>query len=272
MLTSCFLCGSNSAALVADIRTKPARETDFGVSGNYSRQVYQCRACSVYYNVQQMLDAGIYTDAYNLATYQRNLAETYDRIWNLPEDRSDNKQRVKRVIEFNERAGRFLSQTSVLDVGSGICVFLGEMKERGFYCYSIDPAELSTRHAIEHAKVDGAHAGTLDDFQTDQRFDIIAFNKVLEHVPDPIRVLSRAKQFLSERGFIYVELPDAAGALENGDAIQREEFYIEHFTIFTLRSLNYLAEASGLRVVESRSIHEPSDKYTLYAFLDQETR
>jgi SAM-dependent methyltransferase len=265
---ACFLCRAADASLVADIRRKPIRETDFGAGENYSRQVYRCRRCDVYFNLHRMFDTSIYADSYNQATYQRNLRETYERIRNLPEEKSDNKQRVRRIVEFNNRVGT-PANTSVLDVGGGTGVFLGEMKDHGFYCYAIDPDELSTRHALDVAGVDGAHTGTLEDFNCDRTFDIISFNKVLEHVPDPVRALTTATGLLSNRGVTYIELPDADGALSNGDVVDREEFYVEHFTIFTAPSLEYLANASGLRMIESRAIHEPSDKYTLYAFLER---
>jgi hypothetical protein len=82
-----------------------------------------------------------------------------------------------------------------------------------------------------------------------------------------VRVLEKAKSFAAPRGLIYVELPDGDGALKHGNTVDREEFYIEHFTIFTPTSLKFLAENSTLSVLDIRQIHEPSDKYSIYAFL-----
>jgi SAM-dependent methyltransferase len=265
---ACFVCGSPEAALIADIRRKPAGETDFGISPEaYHRCVYRCQTCSVYYNVQHMVQADIYIQSYNAATYNGDLYKNYLRIRSLPDDKSDNKQRVRRVIDYQARRGRGAPQTSVLDVGSGLCVFLGELKERGFVCYCIDPDPHSARHALEHVHVDSVHCGTLDDYRPERAFDIITFNKVLEHVADPIRPLKLAKRLLERGGLIYIEVPDGEAAMRNGDAIDREEFYIEHFTIFTPSSLQYLIKAAGLRSLEMARIHEPSDKFTLYAFV-----
>ncbi|WKZ36508.1 MAG: class I SAM-dependent methyltransferase [Anaerolineales bacterium] len=264
----CYLCGSTQLELIVDIRQKPARETDFGIAPDaYDRQVYQCSRCTVYVNVQDMLGTDIYGREYNQATYSLKLLDTFNRIRSLPEAQSDNKQRVRRVMELNARNGRSPQDTHVLDIGSGLCVFLAELKDHGFYCYAIDPDPLSAQHALAHAGVDGAHAGTLDTFLSDQKFDLIALNKVLEHVPDPVRMLKQAKSFLSPGGFVYIELPDGDGALRNGDAVGREEFYIEHFTIFTPDSMSKLASLSGFVVREMKQIHEPSDKYSIYSFL-----
>ncbi len=214
--TQCYLCGSEKRELIVDIRQKPARETDFGVAQNaYTRQVYQCLNCSVFFNIQDMLGTDIYGQQYNQATYSRKLLETFSRIRSLPEAQSDNKQRIRRIMNFNSRARREPKNTRILDVGSGLCVFLAELKDHGYQCYAIDPDPVSAQHALDHAKVDGVHAGTLDDFSSDQKFEIITFNKVLEHVPDPLRVLEKAKSFLVPGGFIYVELPDAEMAIKN---------------------------------------------------------
>lgn len=264
----CYLCGSERNELVVDIRSKPARETDFGIPLEaYSRQVYHCIDCSVYFNAQNMLGSEIYGQQYNQATYSHKLFENFARIRKLPEDQSDNKQRIRRIMGFISLTGRKPQSTRILDVGSGLCVFLAELKDHGFQCYAIDPDPLSARHALEHAKVDGAHAGTLDNFSSDQKFDVITFNKVLEHVPDPVRVLKMAIEFLSPGGFIYVELPDGESVLQNANAVDREEFYIQHFTIFTPGAFDILARSSGLRANVIQQIHEPSGKYTLYSFL-----
>jgi len=266
---ACFLCGNTTATLVTDIRRRPQRETDFGIAVEaYARQVYQCATCHVYFNAQHMLQPEIYTRAYNEATYSQKLLETFTRIRQLPLEKSDNKQRVQRVMDFNARQGRQPAQTSVLDVGSGLAVFPAELKDHGFRCHCIDPDPLSAQHAMQHARADGAHAGTLDDYSPTERFEIITFNKVLEHVPNPVAVLKQAQRLLAPGGFIYLELPDGEVALRQGNAIDREEFYIEHFTIFSPAALDYLARAAHLRALETQAIHEPSDKYTLFAFLE----
>ncbi|MBL4888820.1 MAG: methyltransferase domain-containing protein [Candidatus Lindowbacteria bacterium] len=99
------------------------------------------------------------------------------------------------------------------------------------------------------------------------KFHLISFNKVLEHVTDPVADLKRSLEWLEEDGCVYIEVPDGKNAHGVLDVINREEFFIEHFTVFTKKSVNYLAEQAGLDRVELEEIHEPSDKYTIYTFL-----
>ena len=65
-------------------------------------------------------------------------------------ERSDNRGRVERFRRFVEGrlpAGRATDGVSVLDVGSGLCVFLKGLKDAGYDCTALDPDERFARHA-----------------------------------------------------------------------------------------------------------------------------
>lgn len=266
--TVCYLCGGNRWTEHSVIKNKPVRETDFNIQPeNYLRRILVCQSCNVFLNIHSYDLKNLYKGGYNQATYGDQILNNYLKIRSYPEDRSINKKRVKRIAEFLANKQMLPKETKILDVGSGLCVFLGEFKDLGFRCYCIDPDPLSVKHALDHVKVDGAFCGVLADYPTDEKFGLIAFNKVLEHVKDPVFVLADAKKVLARDGFIYMELPDATNALKNGNIEDREEFFIEHYMIFTEPSLHFLSAKAGYQVVEMKAIHEPGDKYTLYAFL-----
>ena len=270
-IINCLLCSSTEAILIGTINVKPDRETVYNISiYEYERHLFLCRNCRVYFNLHNMLPENFYEASYNEATYNQNLIDTYNRIMALPLEESDNKNRVKRILNVLLSQGISPGDASVLDIGSGLCVFLGELKKHGCYCVCIDPDAISTKHAIENAHIDKAHTGTLNNFQSSNRFHLITLNKVLEHVKDPLSILLEAKRFLRRKGLIYVELPDGDGALKNGSFIDRQEFYIEHFTIFNSDSIRYLADQAGLKCLGIEKIHEPSNKYTTYTFMYQD--
>jgi SAM-dependent methyltransferase len=97
-------------------------------------------------------------------------------------------------------------------------------------------------------------------------FDAVTFNKVLEHVEDPVSLLAHAGAFLRKGGFCYVEVPDVAAASAGAD---REEFFIEHHHVFSPASLALLGERAGFEVVQVERLIEPSGKFTVYAFMTQ---
>ncbi|MEO8706958.1 MAG: class I SAM-dependent methyltransferase, partial [Kofleriaceae bacterium] len=179
------------------------------------------------------------------------------RIMQLPPERSDNTGRVARINAFAQNVG------TILDVGSGLCVFLARMKDFGWTCTALDPDPRAARHATDTAGVTGL-AGSLPH-PTLGQFDAITFNKVLEHVEDPVALLRLAHPHLADGGFVYIELPDGEAAREAG--FGREEFFVEHFHVFSLASVSLLAERAGFEARVIERLREPSGKFTLRAFL-----
>lgn len=265
----CELCGADEGQeLVAEVNSRPERETDFLIPESvYHRNIYRCSACRVYWNHHNMITKDLYAGSYNEVVYQNNISDKYDKIMGLNPSSSDNFHRVDRINNYMKSRGIDPSAASVLDVGSGLCVFAGRLKLFGYSCYCLDPDPLSVKHAVEHVRVTGAFCSHIESFQPDMSFDLICMNKVLEHMKNPIEKLSKVRDWLLPGAVCYVELPDGDAAKLNGDVVSREEFFIEHFTIFNSESMTYLADKSGFQIHEIKCIHEPSDKYTIYAFM-----
>lgn len=244
----------------------PAGEVRFASApaDSYRREIYRCSLCGHFISVFALTDA-FYAGEYVDATYgdAAGMKQTFDRIMALPPERSDNVGRVAR-IEAYAAAHLPSGARSVLDVGSGLCVFLARMKQHGWRGTALDPDPRAARHASDVASVTGV-AGSLPKPDLGI-FDVITFNKVLEHVPDPIALLALALPHIAPHGFVYVELPDGeAAAREEG--FSREEFFVEHFHVFSLASIARLAERAGFEVRVVERLREPSSKYTLRAFL-----
>ena len=85
-----------------------------------------------------------------------------------------------------------------------------------------------------------------------------------------LEILKKSKDYLKPDGFVYVELPDGDNALKSEGVINREEFFIDHKTIFTKQSVHFLAERAGFNILNIHNIHEPIDKFTIYGFLKQQ--
>lgn len=265
------LCGGCEFATVFTYRAPPPGEVrfDFGTTP-YSREIRRCKHCGHYLSVHdidmQVLYSGLYVDA----TYgDEGLKRAFDRIVALPEEKSDNVGRVEHVRQFcATHFAKILAADEmprVLDVGSGLCVFLHRLHRlTGWPCTALDPDRRAAKHAGEAAGVVGRCA---DFMQADDlgRFDLVSFNKVLEHVADPVAMLARAHRCLAPGGAVYVELPDGEAAAADGAG--REEFFIDHNHVFSPASMHELARAAGFHGLEIERLREPSTKYTLRAFM-----
>jgi len=264
----CYLCGSiDKLKNILLLEKRPEGEPDYAIDPReYRRYIRLCLNCGVYNNFHGHSFAKMYSGRYRDVAYKEGIIKRYESILNLPFEESINKQRIKRIIDFCDSNSMDLKKSSVLDVGSGSCVFLGEFLKHGIKGYCVEPDATLIDHAISYVKVNGGFSGSFMDYRSDIKFDIITFNKVLEHVKDPVMFLSNAKKHLKKDGFIYIELPDGGSAAENSSIDNREEFYIDHYTVFTEKATDYFIEKCGFDVIKREKIHEPGDRYSLYAF------
>jgi len=285
-MSPCCFCASPNYALIFVYDAPPAGETIFPlVSGEaYHREIWQCQGCGHFVNRHQLDLRRLYEGGYVDATYSGGrLLATFQKIMSLPPEHSDNYQRVQRIMRYmhererksakNAAEGetRSLSPFSaslptLLDVGAGLCVFPARMKDEGWECTALDPDPRAVAHAREHVGVQGK----CGDFLTTAElgtYDLITFNKVLEHVEDPISMLRKSRQHLRPDGVVYVELPDGEAAASEGAG--REEFFLEHFHVFSMTSLSLLAMRAGFSAQCLERVREPSGKFTLCAFFTQ---
>jgi SAM-dependent methyltransferase len=249
----------------------PPGETRFDLKGQTYRRAYsRCRLCGHWYSNHNMDLSSLYSGAYVDTTYGDRMRQTFDRIIALPDEKSDNAGRVANILSFARSFFPHGKQPTLLDVGSGLAVFPYRMKQAGWQCTALDP----DRRAVAHARDVAGVRAVVGDFMTigpDQlgEFDVITFNKVLEHVEDPVAMLSRASRHLAPRGFIYVEVPDSEAAV---DGPEREEFFIEHHHVFSPASITMTAERAGFRVEALVRLREPSTKLTIRVFLACQSR
>lgn len=270
----CPICGSNDLKQVFVYTEPPAGEIryNFSVKSKYHREIWQCRNCAHFISTQETNDRSLYEEDYVNSTYKdaQGLRRTFERITGLDPAKSDNIGRVKRVLEFSGRywGSQNIEKPSILDVGSGLCVFLHRMKAAGWDCTAIDPDQRAVRHAQETVGVK-AMQGDFLKIKDIGKFDTVTFNKVLEHVKNPLKMLCKARKNLTPKGFVYIEVPDGEIAVQGGKG--REEFFVEHLHVFSLTSLSLMIQKAGYCAVTIERLKEPSTKYTLRAFIVPKT-
>jgi 2-polyprenyl-3-methyl-5-hydroxy-6-metoxy-1,4-benzoquinol methylase len=261
------MCGVDRFTSVHTYFTPPANEVRFAhTRGRYRREIFRCSICGHFVSVHQFEANAFYQGDYMSATYggESGLRATFDRIASLSPERSDNAGRVAHVLAYAEtHFGNGDPGKSVLDVGSGLCVFLHRMKDAGWTCTALDPDERAVAHARSHVGVEAIHGDFLRT-APQPAFHLVTLNKVLEHVKDPVAMLERARAFVKPDGLVYLEVPDGEAAA--ADSFEREEFFIEHHHVFSPASLALLAARAGLRANTLERVREPSTKYTLRAF------
>ena len=267
MKISCSICGNKKLTKHIKYSKPPKVEKNFQIKKKYRRDYLKCSNCNHFISNQKLLNFDEhYEQDYSTFHYSNfdNLKKTFKKIINFPIKKSDNKNRILRIKNFyNSLEFKKNKKVDLLDVGSGLGVFPFEVKKIGWRCYSNEPS-IEASLFIKKILNIKTYNCKFEEILTNKKFDIITFNKVLEHIKKPHLFLNIAKKHLKTGGFIYFEVPDGESAIKISKNCQ--EFTIEHIHVFAFDSVRHLIKKCNLNPIKIERIKEVSGKWTLFAF------
>lgn len=146
------------------------------------------------------------------------------------------------IARFRRVEPLLFAGARVLDVGAGAGFFPHVLQSRGFEVLGIEPNRGYCEWGMATFGVN-VRNGTLQDFEfSDQPFDLITLNHVLEHLPDPGEALARLRSWLKPEGLLVVEVPN----VESEFHAPNKRFHIGHLYNFSPDNLVRLARTQGL--------------------------
>lgn len=259
LINSCFCKKKKIIPKILRFNSRPKGETDFKIKKSKYRRYYsKCDNCKHYFAIHNYDLEKLYKKNYSKFTYgsQKNISNIFKKIINLPKSKSDNKSRVKRLLKNIKK------NFSCLDVGSGLGVFPYELKKNKIkiHCFEKD------RNLIIHLKKRKLKVMNNSIFKKKKflRYNFITMNKIIEHIENPKSFLLKFYNLLRNPGYLYIEVPSIK-ALKSKIGKKSEEFFIEHFHVFSKKSLKILLRDINLKIVYIKDIKENSGKYTLIA-------
>lgn len=196
-----------------------------------------------------------------------DIRNNFQRIMSLDPHCSDNIGRVSTIKHFASNYFGNKEKIDVLDIGSGLGVFLAQIKlQTEWNCTAIEPDPQMAKHISGNLKI-RTYNEDFRNIDLDAKFDLITLNKVLEHVEEPTGLLASCKKYLKHGGFVYIEVPDGYSAAQDSLGFGREEFFLEHHHAFSDNSTQKMIDKAGFALIKMESVVEPSTKYTIRAFL-----
>ena len=252
-------CNNRFFKKIINIKKKPKYEINYSLK-NYNRSLFQCRKCKHIFNSHKFDLKNLYGGMYVKQNYKSidGIKENFKKIIHLPKSKSDNKKRITRILKFIKFAK--LKNLDLLDIGSGLGVFPYALKNKGIKVTSIEKDKILIQHLKKFLFI-----RTFSNLKSlKSSFNFITINKVLEHLPNMKYFLNLTLKKLKKKGYLYLEVPDYIAQKES--LVNREEFFIEHYNIFSEVSLSGIINNFNLTLLNMKRIKEPSGKYTLYAF------
>ena len=152
---------------------------------------------------------------------------------------------------------------NVLEVGPATGYITKALAERGcrVTALEIDPAAAeSAGQFAERMIVGDIEQVDFEELFGDEKFDVVMYGDVLEHLVDPEGTLVKTKDILAPGGRVVASIPNVAHAsvrlaLLSGEFKYRSDGLLDrtHLRLFTRESIHSLFEAAGYDIEEIRT-------------------
>ena len=190
---NCWVCGSNKLEIAKSSNIESSVEkkyslvnSDYGITG----ELHRCKNCGF---VQwSMID-----DNEVISLYEPLEDTSFDSIC---------KARVIQQIKILKRIKKYRLSGKLLDVGAANGLFVSEAIKMGYHAEGLEPSEWFYRKAVE--KNLPFHHGTLPHPNAAGPYDVITLIDVLEHVQNPVALLSKIHKIIAKDGILVVVVPD----------------------------------------------------------------
>ncbi|MSO56336.1 MAG: class I SAM-dependent methyltransferase [Acidobacteria bacterium] len=135
----------------------------------------------------------------------------------------------------------------VLDAGAGGGEVVYVLRRFGFDAAGLEPDEQYARHAREALGV-RVDTGFVQDVSFPPgAFDVVTMYHALEHVEDPLAILSRIRSWIADKGLLLIEVPNVeARCIAPG-----HRFHFAHFYNFSRATLEGLGRRAGFEPVQT---------------------
>lgn len=167
----------------------------------------------------------------------------------------------ERIVQFSKGVSSLLE----LGLGHGITASVFEQHFKRHVVIDASPAVIQNfRQRFPDSKVEIAES-YFETFETPERFDVIVFGYILEHVDDPIRILKHFRSCLAPGGRMFVTVPNAevlnrrlghlAGLLPDMQQLSEHDLLLGHKRYYTVESLRKDILQAGYAIKRMEGIY-----------------
>lgn len=157
---------------------------------------------------------------------------------------------INRYILLNE-VGKFKKRGKLLEVGFGNGELLDFFKKRGWETYGVETSKQAFNLARVKIKDNIYNKPLVECHFKKNYFDLVILSHVIEHIKDPLFLLSGAKRVLNKEGVLIIEVP----SLDSIEYFLSKENYFAfvdmpgHLYFFTQLTIKRLLMKAGFKVL-----------------------
>lgn len=229
----CWVCDCPALVLVKRGNIPRALSSEsFAITSHaygVTHDVYRCADCG-FFQCANLTDVLQYYEGLTDTAYEKSR-----------EPRSLQERKLLEIVQRYRLAGR------LLDIGAGSGILVEQALRMGFAAEGVEPS----RWLHEQAKRRGlpVHLGIFPSSDVSPPYDVITLVDVLEHVPNPVGLLTDIRAALSEQGYAFVVTPDVGSFIAQLLGNRWWHYRIAHIGYFNRTTLRRAMERAGFEVV-----------------------
>ena len=242
---NCPTCGDGTSNILIYKR-------DDGIS------FYKCLGCNIEYASPRLIEKELLklyqgNDWKDLSKYDNWTYDSWKKSKGHPYPLI--KQNVKLVKKYLKKG------SSILDVGCDIGLTVKSLEENGFYSEGVEVSTIGAKIAKEKTGIK-VHNMELKSYKSNIKYDGVLLLDVLEHLYNPIKVLTECGSHTKQGGYIFIHVPHHGGisarfkrflhkkGLKKG---YKHFGFPAHIYNFDKKSLKEMLKISGFKTVHYES-------------------
>lgn len=240
----CNLCGSSDLDVIYGPRQDLEKDDDlarkFRASGDelLTHPLVRCRHCQLLF-VSPRVEAAAMLDGYAQGADP-------DYVSQMPSRERTFARTLARINRLAPARGR------LLDIGTAAGAFLKAARDAGWTPVGVEPnGWLADWGRTQYGVT--IHTGSLEDLaEPPSSFDVVSLWDVIEHTPDPMRVLARVHELVRPGGLLIVNYPDIGSWLARAMGRRWPFLSSVHLYYFTRETIRAALDRAGFDTIEIR--------------------
>lgn len=208
-------------------------------SDGYTQKIVICEDCGFVFN--------------NPCPSYAELEKHYTFFSNYESPQTEGKATPEMTLKWN-RTFDMVSESfpnnfkgKALEIGCATAFGLSVFKSNGWDVLGLDPSKKAVEIAKELYGIEVIEALFDKSLFEGQKFDVIIFSHVLEHIVSPDELIKDLTQILKPNGFVYIEVPNMLKP-----DVPMGWFTFEHLNYYTPTSLTNLMEVNSFELAKMK--------------------